>query len=555
MMKKAMSIGSLGLLSSAAFLIYNEALAMEDRRWVMIKKLAFKADGGAMAQMGSESERMGLAMAELGGIGAQGSSEAMEARREHGLRMQTRLSPLCRLHSIIAGQSAAEAWARSVEMADFLSKIDPSRGGALGRGLAESMRSVVEEMAVDPAIACFLHFRQRLLEKFSMMSPKVVSKAATRMAMAGACARTELAAPLGEALLAAEGDLKMRRHASQRYEGMGRFVLDTPRGSDMSVILSWRSTNSGGALLFAEACRRMWTDEGDTPEGRLFLFREARAFDNRILLEAFPSGVHDGVSLLLPLPTIAAGLGEDGAVERAMSALRRAARGALGLEAAGDGVPAEVAPGTLKDELLSRGMRRAASRLCSGRMETRLRESGEDIQSVASAIRAACLDVGEAPSERLEAGGAEDLNAALRSAAWHGAYAVARECLENGADPLSASARGLTPMMMAAASGSKEAAALLAPLSDLSALDAGGMSALHHAAAAGSKECCAILGTLAGSAKNHNGKTPEDLARAIGNDELGDWLRRCGQAVDEKMALEKEAAIVGAAEPAKKQRL
>lgn len=313
------------------------------------------------------------------------------------------------------------------------------------------------------------------------------------------------------------------------------------------------------SLLFDDARRRMWTDEGDAPEGRLFLLRKAQAFDNPILLEAFPWGVHDGVSLLLPLPAVAAALGQEGSIEKAMAVLRRAARGVLGLETAGEGLPEAIAPGSMKDELLSRGMLQGASKLCRGSMETLLRESGEDMGSISAAMLSACLGSMPERAESSRLGVGKNLNSELRSAAWHGANGEVEKCLKDGADPRSASARGLTPLMMAAAAGSERLVALLIPLSNLSALDARGMSALHHAAGAGSMECCALLGPLmSGAVKNCDGEKPEDVARAAGQEDLSDWLAMCGAVVQERAALAEDCGIVGAREGsahAKKSRL
>lgn len=513
----------------------------------MIKKLDFIDCGGWMERFAKESAQMGRAMAELNGADAKKSPQAMEAWAEHALRMKERLSPLSRLHTIIVGQAAAEAWAQTIELSDFESKIDSCSGGALGRGLIASMSEMANELGIDAAIACVVCLRQELSSKFSEMQPQMIAKAVARFAVASA--PFGQATALNDALLGSEEKSSIRKTANERYWTFGNPSVAKASASSRNSILSWMGGSSMSSLLFDDARRRMWTDEGGAPEGRLFLLRKAQAFDNPILLEAFPWGVHDGVSLLLPLPAVAAALGQEGAIEQAMAVLRRAARGVLGLEKAGEGLPETIAPGSMKDELLSRGMLQGASKLCRGSMETLLRESGEDMASISAAMQSACF------GSRGELGGSlpkeagESLNAALRSAAWHGASEEAKKCLKDGADPRLASARGLTPLMMAAAAGSERLVALLIPLSNLSALDARGMSALHHAAGAGSMECCALLGPLmSGAVKNCDRETPEDVARAAGQEDLGDWLGMCGAVVQERMALAEDRDIVGAGE-------
>ena len=518
----------------------------------MISKFDFEKTGGWVEAFAKESAEIGAAMAELNGDRGK-SPRAALAWQDHELRVKNGMSPLCRLHSMIVAQAAAETWARAIQKSDFDEKSGSSARCALREGLIPNMRALTMSIKIDATIACFAHLSQELSMKFHGAPEQAMAKEAAWFAEEGVGFSDDITAAIRDALLGPKGNFSARKEKDNMYAKLRKRSADKMLPPSSNMIASFSAKAGSASVLFREALRRMWTEEGHTPEGRLFLLREAIAIDNPMMLKDFPFGVHDGVALFLPLRDIAALIGEDGATERATSVLRQAARGVLGLAGADDagaGRPKEIPAGSMRDELLSRGLLAAASQLCRGPMETRLRESGEDVESLSAALRSACLGEMAPRSDALptEAGSWSEINAELRSATWHSASGEVAKCLKAGADPRSASARGLTPLMLAAAARNKELAALLAPLSDLSAEDAGGMSALHHAAGAGSWECCALLGPLAsGQAKNSAGQTAADMARSTGVEGLGDWLEKCGRAVDERKALQEDEAIAGGA--------
>lgn len=527
----------------------------------MIEPIKFEGLGGWMGDFAKKSREIGRAVAKVGELSQEEEQAAKAAWKEAGRMLGGSDSALSRLHSIILWQAAAEVWAAEVESSDLSPRTDASSGVALGRDLVASMMRMRmgENLCEDASIACMARLGEMLCEKFPDMQIDVVLKAV--VGFAPIAVRPWVKGAAQDALLGAEGNAKERARLDQRHGKQPPFVQNREEEAEIRGFLLSRTAGSCPAAgLLEDALRRMWTDEGHAPEGRALFQMKVMAFDNERLLADFPTGLHDGAIMLLPLRAIGAAFGGAGAVERAMSTLRWAARAVLGFEK-GEGAPVRIPPGSMGEELIARGLAGSAGMLCRGELEKSLLESGAEAGSVGEAIKRACLEGSEsaAPDDAEE--DENGLDDQLRSAAWQGASSLVEKLLQAGANPKSQSRLGVTALMLAAAAKNKSLVARLIPLSSLSAVDCRSMSALHHAASQACEECCRLLAPLAsGSKKNCDGLAPWELAKRGMGEELSHWLADCAAAVDERMVFEgalesEEAALARPRGPAKQARL
>lgn len=473
--------------------------------------LGASSQGGKwLAEFAADSRRIGEELAML-------REDASEAVKEHYERLGQGFSSLSKLHCIFMCQASAASLAKSISESGWLSEGqgDEEEGRMLSLAIGRTF-GLINDDEKQPWVALLNDELSRTLPSWGFAQQKALGARISKSQNFTNESLFLMNATFANSMEAIRGRLDPSISATA-------FVSSS--GSQSETLLDFaHGPNDIAHELMHYAKHFFHHDPSAQLEARFYSLRQVYAYDHSQLMSRYPNGLYDGLTMLLPIAAIGAGMGGKKALDNAMHVLSRAAREAARVEDESGAGPERVAPGALAEILLAAGLPKPAKILALVPLEEQRVRAGCRSSDVVDMLAAATVEGlgfegalahGEARSE------SGLLNGALREAAWHGLVDRVGDLLAEGADASSESSQGSTPLMLAASANSANVVAQLIPLGNVNAVDFYGKSALHYAAMATSAECCvAMLAAICDpNAQDSEGRTALTLAMRGGHSE------------------------------------